>query len=272
MTFLPSNLASLVKSTVRIGMLTPTPSVSVPADHLAAAPAATSCSTSRRYLGSRPAWWTPMPKERKRRNSLPYGVSKRKSPIASRMRSRSSRRGDLHAGQRLRQLGALALGEVDDVDRRLAALRAAPRPSRGAASRGTRSRAAPGARSEVTSATSRPAARLERARRSPLMSPSVADISRNWVSRQRDERHLPGRRRARGPSSSGTRPSPRRARRARSPWRSAMLDEHLGGAAEHRALGVDARRRRSACRRCSAPKSSQSEKNFSEASALIGLV
>ena len=52
-TFSPSNLESWVKSTVRIGMLTPTPSVSVP-QITRRRPCCASCSTSRRYFGSRP--------------------------------------------------------------------------------------------------------------------------------------------------------------------------------------------------------------------------
>src|SRR5256885_17054950 len=46
--------------TVRIGTLMPTPRVSVPQITLRS-PAWARRSTSRRYLGSIPAWWTPMP-------------------------------------------------------------------------------------------------------------------------------------------------------------------------------------------------------------------
>ena len=53
MVSVPSNLQSWVKTTVRIGMLTPTPSVSVPQITLSR-PRCESCSTSSRYLGSRP--------------------------------------------------------------------------------------------------------------------------------------------------------------------------------------------------------------------------
>ena len=56
----PSYFDSAVKTTVRIGTLMPTPRVSVPQMTLSS-PAWASCSTSRRYLGSIPAWWTPMP-------------------------------------------------------------------------------------------------------------------------------------------------------------------------------------------------------------------
>ena len=58
-TFVPSNFASFVKRTVRIGMFTPTPSVSVP-QMTWSRPFCASCSTSRRYFGRSPAWWTPI--------------------------------------------------------------------------------------------------------------------------------------------------------------------------------------------------------------------
>ena len=63
--FSPSNLQSWVNSTVRIGMLTPTPSVSVPLTTLSS-PCCASFSTSSRYFGRRPAWCRPMPWRRKR--------------------------------------------------------------------------------------------------------------------------------------------------------------------------------------------------------------
>ena len=59
-TRLPSYLDSAVNSTVRIGTLTPTPSVSVP-QMTFSRPAWASRSTRRRYFGSMPAWCTPMP-------------------------------------------------------------------------------------------------------------------------------------------------------------------------------------------------------------------
>ena len=64
-------------------MFTPTPKVSVP--HIRRRwPCWASFSTSSRYLGSKPAWWTPMPAVTKRLRSLPTGVSKRNPPTASR--------------------------------------------------------------------------------------------------------------------------------------------------------------------------------------------
>jgi hypothetical protein len=57
---LPSNFASPVKRTVRIGTLMPTPRVSVP-QMTVSRPAWARVSTRRRYFGSIPAWWTPIP-------------------------------------------------------------------------------------------------------------------------------------------------------------------------------------------------------------------
>ena len=52
--FSPSNLQSWEKSTVRMGMFTPIPSVSVP-DTTLSIPCCASRSTSSRYLGRSPA-------------------------------------------------------------------------------------------------------------------------------------------------------------------------------------------------------------------------
>lgn len=59
-TRVPSYFVRAVNSTVRMGTLTPTPSVSVP-QMTFSRPAWASFSTSRRYLGSIPAWCTPIP-------------------------------------------------------------------------------------------------------------------------------------------------------------------------------------------------------------------
>jgi hypothetical protein len=119
--FSPSYLQSLVKRTVRIGMLTPTPRVSVP-QMTSSLPCWASCSTSRRYLGSRPAWCRPMPLRMKRGDLLAEGGVE-----AEALQGRGDRllllAGDqLQAHQVLGLLGALALGEVDDVDRRAVAV------------------------------------------------------------------------------------------------------------------------------------------------------
>ncbi len=86
----PSYLVSAVKTTVRIGTLMPTPSVSVPQMTLSS-PACASSSTSRRYLGSMPAWCTPMPCRTSRDSVLPKPAVNRKLPIRSAMASFSAR-------------------------------------------------------------------------------------------------------------------------------------------------------------------------------------
>jgi hypothetical protein len=58
--FCPSNLQSRENSTVRMGTLMPTPSVSVP-QMTFKRPFWASCSTSTRYFGSIPAWCRPIP-------------------------------------------------------------------------------------------------------------------------------------------------------------------------------------------------------------------
>ena len=79
-----------MNSTVRIGTLMPTPRVSVPQITLSR-PAWASVSTSRRYLGSIPAWWTPMPCRTSRDRVRPNPAVNRKLPIASAMASFSAR-------------------------------------------------------------------------------------------------------------------------------------------------------------------------------------
>ena len=86
----PSYLLSAVSSTVRIGTLMPTPRVSVP-QMTFSRPACASCSTRRRYLGSMPAWCTPMPWRTSRFSVLPKPAEKRNPAISSPMRSFSSR-------------------------------------------------------------------------------------------------------------------------------------------------------------------------------------
>ncbi len=86
----PSYLVRPVNSTVRIGTLMPTPSVSVPQMTLSR-PAWASVSTRRRYFGSMPAWCTPMPWRTSRDSVLPKPEVNRKSPIASAIMSFSAR-------------------------------------------------------------------------------------------------------------------------------------------------------------------------------------
>ncbi len=68
----------------------PTPRVSVP-QMTFSSPACASVSTSRRYLGSMPAWWTPMPCRTSLDSALPNPAANRKSPIRSAMASFSAR-------------------------------------------------------------------------------------------------------------------------------------------------------------------------------------
>jgi hypothetical protein len=119
--FSPSYLLSWVKSTVRIGMFTPTPS-GVRAAHHLEHPAWASFSQSSRYFGSSPAWCRPIPWESSRRMSLPNGESNRASVSAARSALLLVAGGDVGGGERLGLLGRGALGEVDQVDRRPAAL------------------------------------------------------------------------------------------------------------------------------------------------------
>ena len=79
-----------MNTTVRIGTLMPTPRVSVPQMTLSR-PAWASCSTSRRYFGSIPAWCTPMPCLTSRDRVLPNPGLNRKPPTSSAIRSFSSR-------------------------------------------------------------------------------------------------------------------------------------------------------------------------------------
>ena len=85
----PSYFDSAVNSTVRIGTFTPTPRVSVP-QMIFSRPAWASRSTSRRYLGSMPAWCTPIPCRTSRSSVLPNFVVNRNRPISSLIRAFSS--------------------------------------------------------------------------------------------------------------------------------------------------------------------------------------
>ena len=89
-TRLPSYLLSAVNRTVRIGTFTPTPSVSVPQMTLSS-PAWARRSTRRRYFGSIPAWWMPMPCRTSRDSVWPNFVVNRKPPINAEISSFSAR-------------------------------------------------------------------------------------------------------------------------------------------------------------------------------------
>ncbi|MNW53835.1 hypothetical protein D3C74_314120 [compost metagenome] len=76
--------------TVRMGTLMPTPRVSVPHTTLSS-PAWVRRSTTRRYLGSMPAWCTPTPWRRNLLSVLPNPEVKRKSPSSAAIASFSER-------------------------------------------------------------------------------------------------------------------------------------------------------------------------------------
>ena len=115
----PSNFASPVNSTVRIGTLMPTPRVSVP-QMTRSSPAWASCSTSRRYFGSIPAWWTPIPLRISFDSVLPKPAPNRNAADPGRDRLLVGALADpRRRQQRRRVLDRGRLGEVHDVHRRL---------------------------------------------------------------------------------------------------------------------------------------------------------
>ncbi len=117
--FWPSYLHNRVSSTVRIGTLIPTPSVSVPQMTLSN-PRCASCSTNTRYFGSNPAWCKPMPARSQRLISGPYGLLKRKPSSRLRDPAFFLLGAERQTGETLRVLGGLRLREMDDVHRPLA--------------------------------------------------------------------------------------------------------------------------------------------------------
>ena len=109
---------------VRIGTLMPTPSVSVPAITVSR-PAWASCSTSRRYFGSIPAWCTPTPCRTSRESVRTEAGREPELADPPRRSGPSARRlATLRLVIRLGQHQRTGLGEVHDVDRRLSRHRA----------------------------------------------------------------------------------------------------------------------------------------------------
>jgi hypothetical protein len=113
----PSNFARPVNTTVRIGTLMPTPSVSVPQMTFSSRSgrAARQAAVARQHPGVVHA--DAAAHELGQR--APKPAVKRKAPIASAIASRSSRVHELGREQRLRALHRRGLREVHDVDRRL---------------------------------------------------------------------------------------------------------------------------------------------------------
>ena len=224
-----------MNTTVRIGTLIPTPSVSVPQITLSR-PAWASCSTSRRYFGSMPAWCTPMPCFTSRDRVFPKPGLNRKPPISSAIRSFSSR------VQTLMLVSACAcsrrggLGEVHDVHRRLVRgeqllerlvdrrqrpLVAQRHRAHGTADHGGR---APGASGEIVHEAGDVAERRGHQQELGL--------------RQLDQRHLPG------PAAVGLGVEVELVHHHLPDVGGRSLaerdvGEHLGGAADQRRLGVD---------------------------------
>ncbi len=114
----PSYLLRAVSSTVRMGTLMPTPRVSVP-QMTFSSPAWASCSTSRRYFGSMPAWWTPIPCRTSRLRVLPKpgGEAEAGDELGNLVLFLAG--ADVDAHQVLRAVDRLDLAEVDHVDRDL---------------------------------------------------------------------------------------------------------------------------------------------------------
>ena len=174
----PSNLVSPVKTTVRIGTLMPTPRVSVPQMTLSR-PAWARVSTSRRYFGSMPAWWTPIPCRTRRERVFPNPGLNRKPPISSAIRSFSSRVQTLMLVRAWARSSAAAWVKCTTYTGAWWVCNSSSRVSWSGVSaqvwlRGT------GRSTEVTTAVSRPVRRV-RSSTNLVTSPRVADISTNWA-------------------------------------------------------------------------------------------
>ena len=176
--FWPSYLQSLEKSTVRIGTLIPTPSVSVP-QTTCSSPACASRSTSLRYRGSIPAWCTPTPERRIRLSSGPNTLSKRVPEISRAMASRCGR----SATDRLTRSCASSLASRWEKCTTYTGPRPCCSSSRSASCIGRSEYSycsGTGRSSELTTVSSRP----ERAGifcSNADVSPRVADMSSSWV-------------------------------------------------------------------------------------------
>jgi hypothetical protein len=263
----PSYLARAVKTTVRIGTLMPTPRVSVPQMTLSS-PACANRSTRRRYLGSIPAWWTPMPWRTNLASVLPNPAAKRNPPTSSAISSFSARVSRLTLISDCARSTADGLGEVHDVHRGLVGgqqllehLGERRHPEVVHEGDGAGGRADHG---------DGPAGALGQVSVNRVTSPSVADISTNWAS---------------GSSSSGTCQAQPRGRVGEvvelvhddladvgvAALPQGEVGEDLRGAADDRGVGVDLASPVS-MPTLSAPKVADRSKNFSDTRALMGAV
>ena len=182
---LPSNFASPVNSTVRIGTLMPTPRVSVP-QMTVSSPAWARVSTRRRYFGSIPAWCTPMPAFTSFCRVLPNPAPNRKAPSLAAMPSLSGT-GRRAVSSRVACSTAAACVKCTTYAGACPVVTSSSTVS-SSGSRDQRKLSGTGRSASATTAVSRPV-RRDRSAAISDMSPRVADISTNW---------------ARGSSSSGT--------------------------------------------------------------------
>ena len=187
---LPSNFASPVNSTVRIGTLMPTPRVSVP-QMTVSRPAWARVSTSRRYFGSIPAWCTPMPALTSFCRVFPNPAPNRNAPSFSTMASRS--RPARLSRPPPSSLVACSTAAACVKWTTYAGAWPVVTSSSTVSSSGSSDQlklSGTGRSASATTAVSRPVRAVRSAAISD-MSPSVADISRNWALRQLQQRHLP---------------------------------------------------------------------------------
>ena len=236
---LPSNFASPVKSTVRIGTLMPTPRVSVP-QMTVSRPAWARVSTRRRYFGSIPAWCTPMPAFTSFCSVLPKPAPNRKAPIFSAMASlccRSILASPPTPSSRVACSTALACVKCTTYAGAWPVVTSSSTVS-SSGSTDHRKLRGTGRSASSTTAVARPVRRVRSAAISET-SPRVADISTNCASRQLQERHLP---------------RPAAVRLAvvvelvhhhqpdvgAGALAQGDVGEHLGGAGDDRRVGVDA--------------------------------
>ena len=212
-------------------------------------PACASVSTRRRYFGSIPAWWTPMPARSSLARVLPKPAPNRKPPMNRLRASRFARPQPARPArqQRGRVLDGRGLGEVDDVDGSLPGgqeLLERLRQVRRGPAEGQRD----GADGVVDD------------RRGPAVAAGqvggqLADVAerrrhqQELGVRQLQQRHLPG------PAAVGLGVEVELVHHDQTgvgplPLAQRDVGEHLGGARDHRGVGVDRRVAGEHARRC----------------------